>query len=114
MRACAVTGAPYALDDDGKTPVLYTILQGPTFEDADPGNWLLVVTGPDGSELMHERFGHKVPDVGMCSAYGCRKVSATHAIVPSPWAAGAYRLRYVYANDTRITTVITMRLTANP
>ena len=100
IQACARTGAPFTTADSD-VPVLLTRLSAPTFGDADPSSWLIIVTGPDGKELTRQSHEKIVPEVGSCSEYGCNKWSTSLLLMPAAWKAGTYRLRYVCTFDTR-------------
>jgi hypothetical protein len=100
VETCARTGAPYTINDS-QEPVLLTHLRAPTFPDADPSNWLVIVLGPDGKELLRRTHAKVVPEVGTCTEYGCTKWSISLLPVPAAWTPGTYKVRYVCTFDTR-------------
>lgn len=110
VRACAATGSPFMLSDDGKTPLLWSYFRGPDFLGTDPGNWQVEIFAPDGALLLKERPAHSVANVADCSQYGCYKTNVESLHLPSPWGRGLYRMRYTSALDTRIVAELTMRL----
>lgn len=113
IRACAQTGAPFTLADSSE-PRLVTKLSAASFSDADPSNWLVIVVGPDGKELLRQTHEKVVPEVGMCTEYGCNKWSISSLPMPTAWSPGRYLVRYVCAFDTRRIVDLSIRLTSSP
>ena len=107
--ACAQTGSPGTLDDDGSTPYLVSKFQSDSFELSNPGNWQFTVS-ESGRELIKLRLPADVPNVGVCGSWGCFKDGIAITPLPEPWKPGKYTLRYVCAFDTRRVATMTITL----
>ncbi|SRR6266852_4204479 len=112
LRGCARIGAPFTTADDD-APLLITHLSGPSFPDVDPSSWLVILTGPDGKELIRQTGPSGIGEVGNCDEYGCEKWNVFLLTLPSPWKPGTYHVRYICAFDTRRVADLSLTLTGS-
>jgi hypothetical protein len=99
LMSCAQVGAPDTLADDGKTPVITTMLDSDGWELANPGNWQLEVFH-DGKLAFKKMLTRSVPSVGICTSDGCTKHGFDTQVFEYGWQPGVYRFRYTCAFDT--------------
>ena len=103
VKACART-----LDKEGAPSVLVSEFTSTDEEEANPGNWHLVLSAPDGHVLLEETFPmlqNKPSTLERASCFlatSCMMVARQPEPLREAWAPGTYRAVYTYLPKNRL------------